>query len=86
MPWKLDKNNVTPSVPLTKAEQDHLNEFMNKIRAGSSPHDAAAGWDSEYKRLAGEEYQIRLSRGNRVVFLVNAASQTVKIMQVGGHT
>ena len=85
MPYTLNKNDVTPSRPLTTSEQDHLNEFMNKIRnEGVSPKVAASGWDSDYKQLAGDQYQIRLSKGNRVTFSV--VGNTVTMLQVGGHT
>ena len=85
MPYTLNKNGVTPSVQLTQTEQDHLNEFMNRIRnEGISPKDAASGWDSQYKNLQGDQYQIRLSRNNRATFTV--VGDTVTMLQVGGHT
>jgi hypothetical protein len=86
MTWTLDKNNVTPSVALTGAEQDHLNEFMNKVRSDVHPKVAASGWDSNYKQLVGDQYQIRLSQANRATFRVNEAAQRVTMLQVGGHT
>lgn len=86
MPWTLDKNGVTPSVQLTPTEQDHLNEFMNRVRAGDSPSVAASGWGSDYKCLQGDQYQIRLSRNNRATFTVNTNTEVVTMLQVGGHT
>ena len=86
MPWTLDKNGVTPSVNLTSTEQDHLNEFMNRVRQGDPPNVAASGWDSNYKNLAGDQYQIRLSLKNRATFAVNNQAQVVTMLQVGGHT
>ncbi len=85
MPYTLDKNGVTPSVPLTASEQDNLNTFMNRIRLeGVHPITAAASWDSDYKNLIGNQYQIRLSQRNRVTFEIDG--DIVRILQVGGHT
>ncbi len=86
MPWTLNKNGVKPKVTLTEVEQSHLNEFMNGVRGGSSPSVAASGWDSAYKNLVGDQYQIRLSQKNRATFTVNAKTQVVTMLQVGGHT
>ena len=85
MPYTLNKNGVTPSGTLTKVEQDHLNEFMNRIRnEGISPKEAASGWDSKYTKLVGDQYEIRLSQSNRATFTV--VGTTVTMLQVGGHT
>jgi hypothetical protein len=85
MPYTLDKNGVTPQRTLTKTEQDHLNEFMNRIRLeGLSPKEAASGWDSKYTQLRGNQYEIRLSQGNRATFEIDGF--TVRMLQVGGHT
>ena len=84
MAWTLDKNGVTPSVTLTSAEQGNLNTFMNAVREGTHPKDAAKSWDSDYKQLQSNQYQIRLSKKNRVTFLLEG--EVVKILQVGGHT
>ena len=86
MAWTLNKNGVTPSVTLTKTEQDHLNEFMNKVRENKDPKTAASGWDSNYKCLQGDQYQIRLSQSNRATFTVDTTHQVVKMLAVGGHT
>jgi hypothetical protein len=86
MAWDLDKNGVTPSVDLNSTEQAHLNEFMNEVRGGKDPKSVADGWDSDYKNLSGDQYQIRLSRRNRVTFTVDHGNQLVTILQVGGHT
>ena len=85
MPWTLDKNGVTPAVNLTNVEQGHLNEFMNAVRNGTHPAQAAATWDSDYKNLVGNQYQIRLSLANRATFMVNNATQVVTMTAVGGH-
>jgi hypothetical protein len=86
MPWTLNKNGVRPSLPLTATEQGHLNKFMDSVRAGNSPKDAASGWDSQYKKLVNDQYQIRLSKKNRATFTVNTTTQVVTMLQVGGHT
>lgn len=86
MPWTLNKNSVTPSVPLTNAEQGHLNEFMNAVRGGTHPKTAAATWDSDYKVLHADQYQIRLSQSNRATFTVNTGTEVVTMLAVGGHT
>lgn len=86
MPWNLKKNGVTPSRPLTHAEQNNLNTFMNAVRRGTDPGTAANAWDSDYKKLMGNQYQIRLSQGCRATFIVNNNTQEVTMLQVGGHT
>lgn len=88
MPWTLDKNNVIPNRPLTAAEQGNLNTFMNSVRQGNHPKVAAGSFDGKYTKLAGttNQYEIRLSQKNRAIFIVDDANQTVKILQVGGHT
>jgi Mannan-binding protein len=71
---------------LTPSEQARFDTFQNAIaNRGLNPRDAARELGSaDYKRLSGNQYQIRLSQGNRVTFLVEG--YTVKILQVGGHT
>jgi hypothetical protein len=86
MPWTLNKNSVTPNVNLSNVEQGHLNDFMNAVRNGTHPKTAAASWDSDYKNLTGDQYQIRLSQANRATFLVNNTTQVVTMTAVGGHT
>ncbi len=44
------------------------------------------GPGSDYKNLQGNQYQIRLSKNNRVTFWVDDDKHIVKIIQVGGHT
>jgi hypothetical protein len=63
---------------------------MNEIHVrGRQPKEAAeiAG-DTKYRRLGGtvNQYEIRLSGGTRATFLVDTATQTVTMLQVGGHT
>jgi Txe/YoeB family toxin of Txe-Axe toxin-antitoxin module len=86
MPWNLDKNGVTPDRDLTNTEQDHLNEFMNRIRnEGIHPKDACDSWDSHYESLTGDQYSIRLSQEGRVVFTVDNGAQMVVVQSVGSH-
>jgi hypothetical protein len=88
MAWTLNKNGVTPSVTLTSVEQDHLNEFMNKVRENIDPKTAASGWGSDYKCLDSRthQFQIRLSKGNRATFTVDTTHEVVTMLAVGGHT
>lgn len=87
MVWTLDKNGVTPSRPLTHAEQDNLNRFMNSVRLGMHPRDAAKiTGDLNFKMLTAFQGQIRLSQGTRATFEVDGANEVVRFLQVGGHT
>ncbi len=89
MPWTLNKNGVTPSVTLTSSEQMNLNTFMNAVRNGVHPRQAAQSWDSDYKEFGNSKIrqgQIRLSKGQRATFQVDDNTSTVTIIQVGGHT
>jgi len=86
MGWKLNKNGVTPRVELTRSEQQNLNTFMNAVRSNVDPKKAADLWDSNFKNLYRDQYQIRLSQGNRATFEVDWDTQTVTMLQVGGHT
>jgi hypothetical protein len=87
MPWTLDKSRARFDVELNKVEQEHFDEFQNAIQnQGLHPSKAAEGWDSNYKNLKGDQYTIRLSQANRASFLVDDATNTCTILQVGGHT
>lgn len=88
MAWSLNKNGVTPRGILNTTEQDRLNTFMNAVRAGAHPAEAAKKWDSKYTKLGGtvNQYEIRLSGGCRATFTVNTNTETVVMLQVGGHT
>jgi len=87
MPWTIDKASAEYA-QLTKSEQAKYDIFQNAIQnQHKHPKQAAeeAG-DTDYKLLQGDQYQIRLSQGNRVTFTVNPTSQVVTILQVGRHT
>ena len=88
MAWSLNKNGVTPRGILNTTEQDRLNTVMNAVRAGAHPAEAAKKWDSKYTKLGGtvNQYEIRLSGGCRATFTVNTNTETVIMLQVGGHT
>jgi hypothetical protein len=87
MAWRINKTRVRwVGGKLTKAEQDHLNEFVNAIGSGSHPKTAADGWDSNYKMLTDVQGQIRLSEGRRATFEVDEDNQVVYLRDVGGHT
>ncbi|MEH2210679.1 mannan-binding lectin [Nostoc sp.] len=85
--WDLDKKGAIFN-DLNKAEQDKFDRFQNAIKnRGLSARDAALEiGDSNYKKLQGNQYQIRLSQSNRVTFLVENDTHIVKIKIVGGHT
>jgi hypothetical protein len=86
--WTLDKSEVDWDIELTQAEQAKFDIFQNAIQNdGMSPRDAAnlAG-DTNFKRLSDGSYQIRLSQRARVKMWINWDAQTVRIVQVGGHT
>jgi mRNA-degrading endonuclease RelE of RelBE toxin-antitoxin system len=85
--WKLVKKGAKFKTNLNGTEQAKYDEFQNKVRnQGLHPKEAAAGWDSDYKNLLRNQYQIRLSQDNRVIFLVDRKNTIVRILEVGGHT
>ncbi|UQA56949.1 hypothetical protein [Polyangium aurulentum] len=86
MPWRLDKDHADFKT-LTLSEQARFDEFQNSIHhLGMHPRVAAQSWDSNYKELAHNQFQIRLSQGNRCTFIIDEGRQLVTILQVGGHT
>lgn len=89
MPWTLNKNGVRPDRDLTNAEQENLNHWMGLVQNGTHPRAAAqtrAG-TYDYKKLGdNNQYQIRLSGGNRATFTVDQSNEVVTMLQVGGHT
>lgn len=83
--WWLDKKGAVFK-KINKAEQAKFDTFQNAIVRGKHPQDAAAeAGDTNYKRINGDRFQIRLSQKNRVTFLVKEDNKEVKILQVGGH-
>ena len=87
--WKLDMSKAKFH-HLTSAEKVKFETFQNAIaNQGMSPKDAAAKIGSTDFKLLNKktgQYQIRLSKAHRVSFLIDQANQTVKVLQVGGHT
>lgn len=89
MPWSLNKNGVTPGIPLQPSEQLNLNTFMNAVRAGVHPRQAASSWDSKYTEFKGQavrQGEIRLGGKNRAAFFIDDATQVVTMTAVGGHS
>ena len=85
--WRLNKRGARFR-KLTPAGQATFDRFQNAIaNKGMNPVDAArlAG-DTQYKRLQGNQYQIRLSQKDRATFKIDRANHVVIILQVGGHT
>lgn len=89
MGWKIDKSS-TKFGYLGVAAQATWDRFQNAVNEGQHPIIAAkqAG-DTNYKVLGNsrvEQHQIRLSYCDRATFVVDESTQTVTVLQVGGHT
>lgn len=84
--WTINKTGASYK-QLTPSEQSKFDTFQNGIRSGKSPREAAAEMGgADFKNLQDDQYQIRLSRGNRVTFTIDENDKVVTILQVGGHT
>lgn len=95
MPWTLDKTHASFSnwFTMNQSERDNWDTFQNAVNQGLHPASAAARVgtvahkaNADYKCLTGDQYQIRLSYNNRATFRVIESTQTVVVLQVGGHT
>ncbi|MFC6066075.1 hypothetical protein [Streptomyces ochraceiscleroticus] len=91
MPWTFDKSRMEVNGQLTASEQEKFDIFQNAIQSeGLHPAQAAArAGDTNYKRLQGDQFQIRLSQGSRATFLVldaGGGNGTVEMLQLAGHT
>ena len=88
MAWKIDKSKATFSDELTSSDQTKWDAFQNAIHnKHMHPKDAAeAARCDQYKKLTGNQYQIRLSGKMRATFLVDETKELVTVKQVGGHT
>ncbi len=88
MGWTVDKSTATFG-NLGSSAQAKWDSFQNAVHRGIHPATAAklAG-DCNYKMLSGSlsQFQIRLGYCDRATFLVLEATQTLKVLQVGGHT
>lgn len=88
MPWTIDDDNAEWE-NLNTSEENKYNSFRNAVANGAHPKNAAEeARATPYKKLKGSnnQYQIRLSRGNRATFTVNEGTESVTVHQVGGHT
>ena len=89
MGWKIDKSTAKFG-HLGNAAQRKWDEFQNAIQHnGVHPSVAARGSDSDYKAFKNSscgQHQIRLDYSDRATFTVDDAAQTIKVLQVGGHT
>ena len=89
--WTFDKSQIRHVIPfnqLTAAERNTYYRFLDGIRDGFPPKEAArrAG-DTDFKQFRRTGlYQIRLSRNNRITFTINDTDKVVTIRDVGGHT
>lgn len=90
MPWSLDKTSAIYHITnLDRVAQEKFDRFQNAIHhQGLHPRVAAeALGDVDYKCLNGTNiFQFRLTRYHRVHFLLDEATQTVRVLGVGGHT
>ena len=87
--WTLDKTGADWSrwSQLTPSEQRKWDIFQNAVSRGRDPRSAASSLGAvDYKCLAGDQFQIRLSQHNRATFRVDGAAHVVRVLQVGGHT
>jgi mRNA-degrading endonuclease RelE of RelBE toxin-antitoxin system len=88
--WKLDKMNTGFVTHLGVAAQNNFDIFQNAIHNdGLHPKEAAKRMGgANFKQLSAKanQYQVRLSQGERVSFQIDESTSTVKILQVGGHT
>lgn len=88
MGWEIDKRSARFGY-LSSAAQASWDEFQNNVFRGEHPKIAAqkAG-DTHYKCLSArlDQYQIRLSGGDRATFTVDDTARLVTVLQVGGHS
>ncbi|MGR4975633.1 RHS repeat-associated core domain-containing protein [Pseudomonas sp. LARHCG127] len=73
---------------LTKAAQERFDIFQNLIHHNgiSAAEASRLAGQTQLKKLTGQQYQIRLSKGERVTFEIQEKARIVRILQVGGHT
>ncbi|MCL4205419.1 MAG: hypothetical protein KJ000_23300 [Pirellulaceae bacterium] len=88
MAWRIDKSKAVFSPELTSSDQTKWDAFQNAIHnKHMHPKDAAeAARCDQYKKLTGNQFQIRLSGKMRATFLVDESKEVVTVKQVGGHT
>lgn len=74
---------------LNRTEREVYDRFCQLVNSGQHPATAAGqAGDTNYRKLRGttNQYEIRLSGGSRATFLVDTRTETVDVIQVGGHT
>ena len=89
-PWSIDTSAINEKhlSNLTDSERQNYHNFANNVASGQHPKTAAVG-DMNYKKLGGStknQYEIRLSQGNRATFTVDNKNKKVHVLDVGGHT
>lgn len=88
MAWSIDVTNAKFG-ELNTTEQANWNCFVAQVTAGNHPKTASEQCgDMKYTLLKGtkNQFEIRLSGGERATFIVNKDTETVEVLQVGGHT
>lgn len=88
MTWTLNKSKAKFSDELTESDQAKWDTFQNLVHSKHMhPKDAAkSARCDDYKVLSGTQYQVRLSQKQRATFTVDEKTETVTVLQVGGHT
>lgn len=91
MPWSVEKSGAKIAKGWDpkgkdKAAQDNWNAFMKAVNSGKHPSEAGKGMDYKLLNKGTGQAQIRLSGSERASFIVDEETQTVKKVQLGGHT
>jgi hypothetical protein len=93
--WSLNESRTRSQRQLSNKVERKANLFMNYIRQGFSPMDAAMklGPGSMLKQVRAVkapnpsigQYEIRLNHHDRLTFLSDEGTKTVTILEIGGH-
>lgn len=90
MGWKITKGSAKFAERLGADAQRKWDAFQNAIHHKSMHPKVAAALigDSNYKclNIKIDQYQIKLGYADRATFTLDESAQTVKVLQVGGHT
>ncbi|HLP42985.1 MAG TPA: hypothetical protein VK465_15865 [Fibrobacteria bacterium] len=94
--WSLNDARPRSKRQLSNKAEKKANLFMNYIRQGFSPADAATklGPGSMLRALKAVkspnpstgQFEIRLNHHDRLTFLSDEVTKTVTILEIGGHT
>lgn len=94
--WSLNEARPRSKRQLSNKVEKKANLFMNYIRQGFSPTDAASklGPGSMLRQLRAVkspnpsvgQYEIRLNHHDRLTFLSDEVAKKVTILEIGGHT